>query len=55
MKQGKDKSSAFAICSASTGYKRRKGGKWRKDTKKESVHVKMPTFDQLIESVLGKQ
>lgn len=30
MRQGKSKSSAYAICSKSTGWKRGKGGKWVK-------------------------
>jgi hypothetical protein len=30
MAQGKSKSEAYAICSESTGYKKAKGGKWKK-------------------------
>jgi len=32
-KKGYSKNSAYAICSVSTGYKRAKGGKWRKTKK----------------------
>jgi len=32
-KQGKSKSSAYAICSSSTGIKRKKGGGWTKGKK----------------------
>ena len=31
MAQGKSKSEAYAICSESTGYKKAKGNKWKKD------------------------
>ena len=41
-KQGNDESSAFAICSSSTGIKRKKGGGW---TKGEST---IPSFEQFI-------
>ena len=33
-KQGKKKNSAWAICSKSTGIKRKKGGGWTKGKKK---------------------
>ena len=33
MAKGKSKSSAYAICSTSTGYKRKKGGGWTKRRK----------------------
>lgn len=33
MKQGKDKSSAYAICSESTGWKKGKDNKWIKRKK----------------------
>jgi hypothetical protein len=37
--QGKDESAAYAICSKSTGIKRKKGGGWRQ-TKKKSENMK---------------
>ena len=42
-RQGKDESSAYAICSSSTGWKRKKGGGWRKT--KESI---IPSFKQFV-------
>ncbi len=55
-KQGKDESAAYAICSDSTGIKRKKGGGWTKSkstkdkkTKNESVSLVM--FDTLLEAV----
>lgn len=49
-KQGKDESSAYAICSASTGYKRKKSGGWRKGKKKtKNESVKLPKFDAIYE------
>ena len=33
MAKGKSKSSAYAICSVSTGWKRKKGGGWKKRRK----------------------
>jgi len=33
-KKGYSKNSAYAICSTSTGYKRAKGGKWKKTKKR---------------------
>lgn len=49
-KQGKDESSAYAICSSSTGYKRKKDGGWKK-VKKESVNL--PKFNALFESIIN--
>jgi len=37
MAKGKDKSSAYAICTTSTGYVRAAGGKWKKSIKKKTV------------------
>jgi len=43
-KQGKDESSAYAICSSSTGYRKQKGGKWKKEKKKSMKEsVQQPT------------
>ena len=44
-KQGNDESSAYAICSSSTGIKRKKGGGW---TKGEST---LPTFSKYVDLV----
>jgi hypothetical protein len=33
MRKGHSKSSAYAICSESTGWKKDKGGGWKKSTK----------------------
>ncbi len=33
-KKGYEESSAYAICTKSTGYKRAKGGKWNKTKKR---------------------
>ena len=43
-KQGKDESSAYAICSSSTGIKRKKGGGWKKTKEKASA---LPRFEKL--------
>ena len=47
-KSGKPESQAYAICSKSTGWKRRKGGGWKKGNKV----YKENTFNELIEQVL---
>lgn len=48
-KQGKDESSAYAICSKSTGIKKKKGGGWTKgkEVTKESI-----TFDDLYKKLM---
>jgi len=55
MKQGKNKKEACAICSKSTGIKKAKGGKWKKDGKtvKESIDNKT-TISNLITAVFNK-
>lgn len=52
-RQGKDESSAYAICSKSTGWKRHKGGGWKKGSKvyKEATKTHLPLFDRLLESI----
>jgi len=47
-KQGKDESSAYAICSSSTGYKKQKGGGWKKEMKESVDRVEITRFIQKI-------
>ena len=47
-KQGKDESSAYAICSSSTGIKRKKGGGWKKEMKESIDKVEITRFIQKI-------
>lgn len=52
-KQGKDESSAYAICSSSTGIKKKKGGGWKKTkTMKESMEKKK--IVEFIKNVVDK-
>lgn len=50
-KQGKDESSAYAICSTSTGIKRKKGGGWKHT--KESVGFKNVLNKSINEMLSG--
>lgn len=48
-RQGKDESSAYAICSTSTGWKRAKGKKW-KNEKTGKVFNENLTFEEFVHS-----
>lgn len=48
VKQDKDKSSAYAICSSSTGIKKKKGGGWKQEMKESIDRVEITRFIQKL-------
>jgi len=54
-KQGKDKSSAYAICSKSTGYKKAKGGKWKKEAKQMKESTDKTYIQDFLNCICNKE
>ena len=53
-KQGKEESDAYAICSASTGIKRKKGGGWKKVKENNMKDQEFKATSDFIHKICGK-
>lgn len=52
-KSGKDESSAYGICSKSTGWRRGKKGSWKNKKSGKTFH-ESSMFDQFVSEILNK-
>ena len=52
--QGKDEQAANAICSNSTGIKRKKGGGWKKTKKKVNESMEKKRMVEFIKNIIDK-